>query len=693
MDEQQKNQPVSPSPSVETKNAIRTSTPPKKLKLLGILVSVAVLLLVGAGLVFWLPSNQDVPSQTTAAGETSATSHPEETTSPADSREESLTDHTHVVSLLDGVQPTCTRTGLTEGEQCTECGEILIAQDTIPATGHNFGEWITDQEAEPGVEGQEHRTCTSCGRIERNTITALSYSIGLSYDYHNSGWFVNGIGSCTDKNIVIPAMYNSVPVKGIDFEAFLNCTDLQSISIPDSVTSIGNSAFAGCSGLTSITIPDSVTSIDSFAFQGCSGLSTIEISDQVTSIGNAAFADCSGLMAITVDKNNPNYRTVDGILYNRDVTSLLCCPAGKTEITIPQSVTRIFSYSFYGCSKLSDVPFPDGIVSIGNSSFWGCSGLMALSLPDGLRTIGDKSFQACSGLTSVVIPHRVVTIGPLAFADCSALTSVSIPDSVTRLDNHAFLSCPELTLIQVDPNNPNYCSIDGSLYSKDATILIRCAPGKTGNFVVPDTTTTIESSAFLGCAKLASITIPTGITHLQGNMFFECTNLSAFIVDPENPFYCSIEGVLYSEIAGKPQTCLKYPAARTASNYQIPDGVTSIDVLAFGGCTGLTQVHIPDSLVHIGGLAFEGCSALTSIVIPNGVTTLDWRAFSNCHSLTSIVIPQSVKNIGERIFFLCSNLTDIYYSGTESEWNAIEKHDAWDFDAGNYTIHYNYVPD
>jgi len=185
-------------------------------------------------------------------------------------------------------------------------------------------------------------------------------------------------------------------------------SEFTSITIPDSVTSIGNYAFFECINLASVTIPNSVTSIEGYAFSGCSSLTSITIPDSVTSIGNSAFLGCSGL----------------------------------TSVTIPNSVTSIGNHAFYYCSGLTSVTIGNGVTSIGSYTFRECINLASVTIPNSVTSIGNRAFSYCSGLTSVTIGNGVTSIGSYAFRECSSLTSITI-DSETIVSSIADQYSPD----------------------------------------------------------------------------------------------------------------------------------------------------------------------------------------------------------------------------------------------------------
>ncbi len=277
---------------------------------------------------------------------------------------------------------------------------------------------------------------------------------------------------------------------GIAGHVFENCESLTSVTIPNSVTSIGDCAFQECTSLTSVNIPDSVTSIGEAAFSACVNLTSINIPDSVTSIGECTFLNCNSLTSITVDLNNSNYSSQDGVLFNKNKTELIQYPSGKAETTytIPNSVISIGNWAFSGVS-LTSVIIPNSVTSIGESAFAGCCSLASVNIPDSVTSIGYQAFGSCTSLTSIVLHNNITDIGEYAFFHCENLISITIPNSVTSIRGGAFIGCGSLTSV-----------------------------------TIPDGVTNIEDAAFASCDNLTNVTIPNSVTSIGHGVFENCTN-------------------------------------------------------------------------------------------------------------------------------------------------------------------------
>ena len=313
-------------------------------------------------------------------------------------------------------------------------------------------------------------------------------------------------------------------VTSIESAAFNSCSALTSVTIPNSVTSIEYWAFRSCSALTSVTIPNSVTSIGSSAFSSCSALTSVTIPNSVTSIESAAFANCSKLETIYVDPTNVEFSSLDGILYNKDASTLLCCPGGKTTVTIPNSVTSIGESAFYGCSSLTSVTIGNSVTSIENYAFEGCSSLISVTIPNSVTSIGKWAFSYCSGLTSVTIPNSVTSIGERAFAGCSRLETIYVqrevpiecsPDFEDNVLKDAVLYVPTGTLAAYQKVDPwrNFWNIEEMDYSGVTTVPM-------------DDSSQVQLSMESGILTISGLDAGTPITihDMQGRMVYSGTS-------------------------------------------------------------------------------------------------------------------------------------------------------------------------
>ena len=390
----------------------------------------------------------------------------------------------------------------------------------------------------------------------------------------------NAFSGCTSlTNIVIPDSVTS-----IGSDAFYGCTALTNIVIPNNVTSIESYVFSGCTSLTNVIIPDSVTSIGSFAFYGCTSLTSIVIPDSVTNIENDAFRGCTSLTNIVIPNNVTSIESatfsgctsLTNIVIPDSVTSIgsyaFSGCTSLTNIVIPDSVTSIGSSVFYGCALLTSVTIPDSVTNIGGNAFYGCTSLTNMTIPDSVTSIGSNAFSGCTSLTNMTIPDSVTSIGSYAFYGCTSLTSVTIPDSVTSIGNSAFYGCTSLinitigrdvtsTLddifdsynklerINVSEENTKYSSIQGILFNKEKSTIIKYPSNKNdiSNYEIPSTVEIIEKYAFQNCMSLTSVTIPDSVTNISGSAFIGCNKLERINVSENNDTYSSVDGILYNK--------------------------------------------------------------------------------------------------------------------------------------------------
>ena len=480
---------------------------------------------------------------------------------------------------------------------------------------------------------------------------------------------------------VIPGEINGKKVTKIGDSAFMFCTSLTSVTIPDGVTSIDVAAFLGCTSLTSVTIPDSVTSIKSKAFFNCTSLKSVTIPASVTNINIGDYAlgyyeiyntDSCEWEMYKVDGFKINYvKNTYGHMYafKNGFTDEACLLAnelddGTLEITkyagnsatyvIPgeingKKVTEIGDSTFKGCTELTSITIPDGVIGIGNNAFSGCTSLETVTIPASVTYVGNSAFYGCTSLKSVTVPESVTYIGGYAFAECYSLKYADIPANVTGIGTSPFCNCRSLENINIDEANKCYTTVDGVLYDKDKTELINYPAGKKdSSYVIPEGIRTIREKAFYGCLNLCELTIPDSVTEIESGAF-ECSSL----ISDE---YGTIKYV-DDWVVGSGHT----------ANVVLKDGTRGIAFEAFSCDEIIEKVTMPDTVKYINGCAFENCTNLSEVLLSSSLENIERCAFLNCSNLADIVIPDSVISITSDAFYNTALLdkqnTPVKYAG------------------------------
>jgi|GEM_PF-1165682 len=607
----------------------------------------------------------------------------------------------------------------------------------------------------------------------------------------------NGItytGSITIPSTVVNAGI-TYSVTTIGDQAFYKCNSLTNVSIPNSIKTIGSSSFWECSNLTNLIIPNAVTTIKDYAFYDCRSLTNISIPNNVTEIGEHSFILCRNLTEINVQEGNQNFSSLNGVLFNKDQSSILAYPSAKSGVyVIPNSVKTIGNSAFSNChANLTGITIPKTVTSIGTSAFWNCNGLVTVTIPNSVNNIGDDAFAVCYGLTSIAveegnpsyitvdgvlfnknqstlilfpakknansysIPSTVTSIGRYAFAG-STLTDIVIPStvekigssafwgcrslkkitynriSVTDIDNYAFYDVNKTTCVLEVPiesinlyknanNWKDFLSIvgigtnyetksinlktSGTLSSvltaaeknliKDLTISgninaqdIKCMRDEMTKLSVIDlsnasiqayngtggtasSTSTVSypanelpESSFHQKTSLTSIKLPNTLTSVGKSAFYSCYGLTQIIIPEhvsaigESAFsFCNslADVTLSTSLNTIGESCFSSCSKLTGIN--IPNSVTTIGDYAFSSCSTISNLTIGNAVTTIGYNAFRGCKGLTSLTLPNSVTAIGNYSFSNCSGLTSVSFGNTIQTIGENAFSSCSKLTDI----------------------------------
>lgn len=467
-------------------------------------------------------------------------------------------------------------------------------------------------------------------------------------------------------NAVIPAEIDGYPVTTIANLGFYGCNILESVELPDTITTIGSNAFSDCELLSSINIPDSVKSIN-FAFVGCDMLmeesdglyyiddwvvaadsdisevkfregtkgiadlvfsentllESVEIPDSVICIGADAFHNCSSLTEFIVDRDNTVYTADDGVLYNKQTSTIVCYPPAK---------------------EADSYAIPDGVEIIGENAFYRCSNLESVYIPSSVKRIEESAFMGSDSLETVSVDDGLEYIGFYAFADCINLSLINLPPSVDCIEMEAFANAECI-----------YMADNGLVYAD--TWVIGAHPDIT-DVILYAGTLGIADQAFIKCTELKTINMPNSVAHIALDPFSFCASLEAIYVESDSDYFYSDEGVLYNKQLTEIVCC---PPSYSSSSVSLPESVTKIGGYAFKNCTNLRSIVIPEGVTYIGEYAFQ-YTDIRQIDLPETVTDIAEDAFGHT-KITSLEIPSSVERLGLTITEFSDSLTEITFLG------------------------------
>lgn len=508
-------------------------------------------------------------------------------------------------------------------------------------------------------------------------------SQGLEYQIEGDHAVLVGIGSCTDKEIIVASTYKGLPI-----------------------TAIGRRAIYGVEGVTSIVISDTVTYLDFMAVSHCYDLESIHIPAGLTVMEESAIISFGNIRSITVDPKNPRYYSVNNCLIDRETKTLLL---GCDTSIIPAdgSIGTIAPHAFTMCKSIESTTIPEGVTKIGREAFYKCTSLRSVELPESLITIESSVFSNCSSLEKVKLGGKVEYMGEYVFSECEKLGEIILPDSLSFLGNYAFQGCIALKRAVLSKN----------LETLDLMVFASCK--NLESVIIPEGIKNIGTDVFSDTA-LKEIIIPASVETIERDAFGYCERLMSVsfagtvsewiavekdvgwhTVGTFKSIRCADGDVkLYSDSEDGGSIGLEYEINADGKSVRlIGEGictdariviaskfhgipVTEIYFVALSSSSFIEEIVIPESVTVIRNGAFGSCNNLKKATLPSALENISDSVFADCESLESIVIPKKVKRIETWAFRDCKKLTELTFAGTVAEWHAIEKGRGNDWNEG-----------
>ncbi len=454
----------------------------------------------------------------------------------------------------------------------------LIGTTIISYTG-TYGTEDANNDIYPANAIPQYAFFNQLTYIGKTSLTSITFPVNISFIGNYAFAGLNGLTG---------SLNLSSSIDSIGEFAFSGCSGLTgSLTIPSSVTHIGGYSFNGCSGCKdSLTIGTSVTYIGDEAFRGCGFTGSLTIPSSVTYIGNEAFTS-PGLTDFIVEESNPFYSSINGVIFNKNKTTIIECPQGKTgTYSIPSNVESVGDYAFSGCSGLTgSLTIPSTITYLGDYSFIGCSGFKdSLYIGSSVTYIGNDAFGGCGFTGTLTIGSSVSIIGSWAFNGCSFTGLLNIPSSVTNIGNYAFMACGRFT----------------------------------GPLSIPSSVTSIGDYAFNGCYGFTgTLTIPPSVTSIGSRAFSFCNNLRSIIALNPVPLSESAMGESVFLFAGNiPNLYVPYGSVMA---YKALPWWSSINILP------VIQIYCSTDTLHTGNfVTFSADTGLIGKSLP-----LQWQVNGN----------------------------------------------------------------